>query len=151
MVSRRMRYHKTCSKTVSPKVHIAASISAAFFACTLSNPADVIMTRWASAPTLGKNNIYQYHMIKSIVREEGPLVLYRGWTYLCSSLAPLPCVMMPYDRQGELLGLGIRRKLYFYVIIGLKNKKDYYEKKLLSVSQSVIIEPKLQYIPPQDA
>jgi len=91
----------------SPKVHIAASISAAFFACTLSNPADVIMTRWASAPTLGKQYLSIPHMIKSIVREEGPLVLYRGWTVFFARLAPLLCVMMPlYEQTRRALGLG---------------------------------------------
>jgi len=91
----------------SPKLHVAASVSAAFFACTLSNPADVIMTRWASAPTLGKEYLSISHMVKSIVREEGPLVLYRGWTVFFARLAPLLCVMMPlYEQTRFFLGLG---------------------------------------------
>ena len=37
-----------------PTVHVVASVAAAFLGTLLSNPADVVMTRWSSAPTMGR-------------------------------------------------------------------------------------------------
>ena len=92
MVSRRMRYHKTCSKTVRVrKYRVAASISAAFFACTLSNPADVIMTRWASAPTLGKQYLSIPHASNRSYVKRASRVVSRMDCLLCSSRTVTAC------------------------------------------------------------
>lgn len=88
-------------------IHLMASISAAFWAVTLSNPADVIMTKWASAPTLGKRYSGVVECIRTVVRDEGIGTLYRGWSVFFLRLAPLLCVMMPiYEQTRWALGLG---------------------------------------------
>lgn len=88
-------------------LHFAASVSAAFFGTVLSNPADVVMTRWASAPTIGKSYRSISHCVRSIINDEGPIVLYRGWSVFFLRVAPLLCVMMPlFEQTRRLFGLG---------------------------------------------
>ncbi|KNC50658.1 uncoupling protein 2 [Thecamonas trahens ATCC 50062] len=89
-----------------PVLHVVASIVAAFFMTTLSAPADILMTRYQTAPQMGKSYRGLIHCASCMIRDEGPMVFYRGWTAFFVRLAPLNLVLFPlYEQLRRLFGL----------------------------------------------
>ena len=90
-----------------PVLHLVASVVSAFFMATLSAPADILMTRYQTAPQSGITYRGLFHCATSMVKAEGPMVFYRGWSAFFIRLAPLNLVLFPlYEQLRRLFGLG---------------------------------------------
>jgi dicarboxylate transporter 10 len=71
------------------RTHVLASFAAGTVATTVCAPADVIKSRFQSAPkTQGARRISVVEYVIGIVRREGPGVLMKGWTPAWLRLAP---------------------------------------------------------------
>ena len=90
-----------------PVLHVAASVVAAFLSTTFACPADLVMTRFQAAKQMGKSYSSVASCCVHLLRTEGPLVFYRGWTPLFVRVAPLYVLFLPaYEQVRRLLGLG---------------------------------------------
>ncbi|KAK7064664.1 mitochondrial carrier domain-containing protein [Favolaschia claudopus] len=65
-------------------LHVIASLLAGTFATTVCSPADVMRTRIMSS----SSSASLVHVLTTSVREEGPRVLFRGWTPAFMRLGP---------------------------------------------------------------
>ena len=61
-----------------PWLHACASVAAAFFSCTFSAPADIVMTRYQAGPLLGRPYASPLECVRTMVAEEGAMVFFRG-------------------------------------------------------------------------
>lgn len=61
-----------------PVLHVGASVAAAFLSCTFSAPADIVMTRYQAAQIIGRAYTGPIDCVKTMVREEGLRVFFRG-------------------------------------------------------------------------
>jgi hypothetical protein len=66
--------------------HACASVAAAFFSCTFSAPADIVMTRYQAGPLLGRPYASPLECVRTMVAEEGAMVFFRG----CAPVPPAP-------------------------------------------------------------
>ncbi|KNC80070.1 hypothetical protein SARC_07558 [Sphaeroforma arctica JP610] len=90
-----------------PVMHVLCSVIAAFCAATLCAPADLVGSRWQTAPLMGRKYTSLVHCVTSLAKEEGVLVFYRGWSALFIRLAPVFCVSVPlYEELRNRLGIG---------------------------------------------
>mmetsp|Transcript_2540 Transcript_2540/g.4966 ORF Transcript_2540/g.4966 Transcript_2540/m.4966 type:complete len:307 (-) Transcript_2540:105-1025(-) len=89
-----------------PVLHVLASTVAAFLSTTFAAPFDIVFTRMQAAPTLGIHYDGVLDCARAMVREEGVMVFYRGWTVFFSRVAPVFTVMMPlWEQTRRLFGL----------------------------------------------
>ena len=89
-------------------LHAAASTAGAFGGCLCSTPADVVMTRFQAAG-MGGANPYGSSLAcaAAILKADGPLAFYRGFTPFFVRLAPVFVVSLPLTEQiRKLAGLG---------------------------------------------
>jgi len=87
-----------------PALHIIASIVAAFLSSTFSVPADFVMVKYQMG---GANYTGVFDCIKTLLRQEGALSFFRGWTPLFVRVAPLYICYLPvYEQVRQMLGLG---------------------------------------------
>ena len=96
----------------SPVLHVGASIVAAFLSCTLSCPADLVMTRYQAAPVAGGDAAARASrgvvaFASEMLREEGPAAFYRGWTALFVRVAPLYILYLPIYEQVRVRVFGL--------------------------------------------
>ena len=86
------------------KLHLVASISAAFAATTASQPADLIKSRMMSDKDCKFRGTFD--CIKYTFRHDGFLGFFRGWTPSFARLCPHFCVSLPlFEQTRKLLGL----------------------------------------------
>eukprot|EP00040_Diaphanoeca_grandis_P000077 m.14293 g.14293 ORF g.14293 m.14293 type:complete len:297 (-) comp10072_c0_seq2:114-1004(-) len=89
-----------------PRVHVVASVVAAFLSSTFSCPADVVMTRFQTAKQMGIEYKGVSDCVVSILRTEGAQGFFRGWLPLFSRVCPLYILYLPaYEQVRILLGL----------------------------------------------
>ncbi|EGD81588.1 hypothetical protein PTSG_02303 [Salpingoeca rosetta] len=87
-----------------PMLHAAASLVSGLTFATAAAPADVVKSRYMSEPHLFKNPL---DCLVQLVRHEGPLALFRGWTPSAVRICSLFVVMTPiYEQIRQALGLG---------------------------------------------
>mmetsp|Transcript_15191 Transcript_15191/g.22995 ORF Transcript_15191/g.22995 Transcript_15191/m.22995 type:complete len:308 (-) Transcript_15191:158-1081(-) len=90
-----------------PILHVIASTVGAFLATTFSAPFDIVFTRMQAAPSMGIKYNGPLHCATSMIRQEGFMVMYRGWTVFFSRVAPVFTTLMPfYEQVRRMLGLG---------------------------------------------
>jgi dicarboxylate transporter 10 len=89
------------------QLHVGASIAAAFFSCTFSAPADIVMTRYQAAEVMGRSYAGPVDCVKTLVREEGMAVFFRGWSPFFVRVVPLFTINLPlYEQIRRLFGIG---------------------------------------------
>mmetsp|Transcript_14907 Transcript_14907/g.26631 ORF Transcript_14907/g.26631 Transcript_14907/m.26631 type:complete len:200 (-) Transcript_14907:38-637(-) len=89
-----------------PMLHVVASVTSAFLASVMSAPCDLILTKYQAGPILGIKYASVFDCARIVVRDEGPMALYRGFTPLFFRLAPLWMLNMPmYEATRRLMGL----------------------------------------------
>jgi len=86
-----------------PALHVVGSVVAAFFATVLSAPADYVMTRYQSASQVGATYNGPTDCFLKIVREEGPLAFYRGWSPYFVRIVPVFLTFHPLFEQLRVL------------------------------------------------
>ena len=113
-----------------PLLHVLSSIAAAFFSCTFSAPADIVMTRYRALPSthsatrrlsslarcalsteaaqvIGRAYDGPVDCVKTMVREEGVGVFFRGWSPFFVRVVPLFVINLPlYEQIRRVLGIG---------------------------------------------
>lgn len=90
-----------------PALHVIASIAAAFLSSTFCVPADFVMTKYQSGPQMGHNYKSVTDCTLRLLRSEGLLGFFRGWTPLFVRVAPLYVIYLPvYEQVRRLLGIG---------------------------------------------
>eukprot|EP01134_Creolimax_fragrantissima_P001673 CFRG1673T1 len=90
-----------------PSMHVLCSVISAFCAASLSAPADIVGTRWQTAPLMGKSYTSLQNCVMTMAREEGISVFMRGWSMLFVRLVPVFCVSVPvYEEIRRRLGIG---------------------------------------------
>jgi len=94
--------------TEGPILHVASAVAAAFCCATFSCPFDIVMNRWQNAKMMGKQYSGVSECVMDMVRSEGPMVFYRGWTPFFTRLAPVLTLYMPLYEQvrKHVFGLG---------------------------------------------
>ena len=95
-----------------PALHVVASVVAAFLSCTLSCPADLVMTRYQAAPVAGGDAAARASrgvvaFASAMLRDEGPAAFYRGWTALFVRVAPLYILYLPIYEQVRVRVFGL--------------------------------------------
>ena len=90
-----------------PVLHVGASVAAAFFSCSFSAPADIVMTRYQAAVVMGRSYDGPIHCVRTMLTEEGVGVLFRGWTPFFVRVTPLFAINLPlYEQIRRCLGIG---------------------------------------------
>jgi len=90
-----------------PTLHFVASVCAAFLAATMAAPADVVLTRYQTAPQMGIHYRSVWHCASTMLSQEGSTVFLRGWLPFFARLVPLFCTYLPAMEQARrLLGIG---------------------------------------------
>jgi hypothetical protein len=70
-------------------------------------PLDLVLTRYQTAPTMGKYYSGPVACAQELVRDEGITVLYRGWSVFFGRVAPVFIVMLPlFEQVRNAFGLG---------------------------------------------
>jgi len=89
-------------------LHAVASAAGAVGACVCATPADVVMTRYQAAGMSGKNaHASALACAADVVRTDGPLALYRGFTPFVVRLGPVFIISLPLTEQiRRMMGLG---------------------------------------------
>ena len=86
-----------------PLLHVLSSVIAAFGATSLSAPADILLTRYQSAPMLGLKYTGLIDCARAMVREDGRGVFFRGWPLYFSRLAPVFLIYHPLYEQFRVV------------------------------------------------
>jgi len=87
-------------------LHVGASIAAAFYAVTLSCPADRVMTEFQSAPNRGVQYAGVLDCAGTIARAEGPMGFLRGWWPLFLRIGPtFASFGAVYEVARKLMGM----------------------------------------------
>eukprot|EP00049_Salpingoeca_infusionum_P004593 m.81431 g.81431 ORF g.81431 m.81431 type:complete len:342 (+) comp12634_c2_seq2:36-1061(+) len=87
-----------------PLLHMFASLVAGLIFATAAAPADVIKARYMSEPTKFSG---VGDCLVQLVKQEGPLALFRGWTPSAVRICSLFIIMTPiYEQIRQKLGLG---------------------------------------------
>ncbi|KAJ1461781.1 mitochondrial carrier domain-containing protein [Pelagophyceae sp. CCMP2097] len=90
-----------------PVMHAAASIAGAFGACVFSTPADVLMTRYQAAASMGVKYDGIGSCAVAIWKTDGALGFYRGFWPFVARLCPVFLLSLPLTEQlRKLFGLG---------------------------------------------
>ncbi|KAJ7480153.1 mitochondrial carrier domain-containing protein [Mycena galericulata] len=76
-------------------LHVSASLLAGTFATTVCSPADVMRTRIMSS----SSDASFIHILTTSVREEGPRVLFKGWTPAFMRLGPNTVLLFVFFEQ----------------------------------------------------
>ncbi|KAJ6626918.1 mitochondrial carrier domain-containing protein [Mycena sp. CBHHK59/15] len=76
-------------------LHVSASLLAGTFATTVCSPADVMRTRIMSS----SSNASFIHVLTTSIREEGPRVLFKGWTPAFMRLGPNTVLLFVFFEQ----------------------------------------------------
>jgi hypothetical protein len=86
-------------------LHLCASVASAATATVSGMPADVVFTNYSSAPPKKYRSVF--HCAASLLKEEGPLVFYRGSSAFFMRSAPIFTLYFPiYEQVRKQLGLG---------------------------------------------
>jgi len=89
-----------------PALHFISSISSAILAVTFCTPADLVLTKYQSAASLGIRYNGVADCIKQTIASDGIVGLYKGWVPLFARVGPLFVINMPmYEQCRRLLGL----------------------------------------------
>lgn len=89
-----------------PVLHGIASVVAALAATTFGAPFDILMVRFQTAPAMERSYDGLVDCATTMVKEEGPLVFYRGWWPMFVRIAPTFLLAMPlYEQIRKGLGL----------------------------------------------
>ncbi|CAE8663698.1 unnamed protein product, partial [Polarella glacialis] len=82
-----------------PALHLLGSVVAAFLATAFSAPADFLMTRYQAAPQMGV--VYKNPMdcFAQVLKEQGPLTFYRGWSAFFLRIVPVFVTFHPLFEQ----------------------------------------------------
>lgn len=86
-----------------PVLHLLGSVVAAFFATTFSAPADFVLVRYQSAFQTGTAYSGPLECVRTILKEEGPQVLYRGWVPYFARVVPVFLTFHPLFEQFRVL------------------------------------------------
>ncbi|KAF7319884.1 hypothetical protein MKEN_00771600 [Mycena kentingensis (nom. inval.)] len=76
-------------------LHVLASLMAGTFATTVCSPADVMRTRIMSS----SSNESLFHVLTTSIREEGPRVLFKGWSPAFVRLGPNTVLLFVFFEQ----------------------------------------------------
>ncbi|KAJ7275539.1 mitochondrial carrier domain-containing protein [Mycena haematopus] len=76
-------------------LHVTASLLAGTFATTVCSPADVMRTRIMSSTS----DASLLHVLTTSIREEGPRVLFKGWTPAFMRLGPNTVLLFVFFEQ----------------------------------------------------
>ncbi|KAJ7655304.1 mitochondrial carrier [Mycena polygramma] len=76
-------------------LHVSASLLAGTFATTVCSPADVMRTRIMSSTS----DASFLHVLTTSIREEGPRVLFKGWTPAFMRLGPNTVLLFVFYEQ----------------------------------------------------
>jgi len=99
----------------SPMVHALASVVAAFLATSVAAPFDSILTRYQAsramrASSSSSSSSSPLVCARTMYREGGFRVFFKGWSLFFSRVAPLFLIQLPlYEQTRRLLGMDFMR------------------------------------------
>ena len=88
-------------------LHVGSSVVAALLGVTLSAPFDVLLTHYQAGRPCGAAYSSLWSCAQTLAKNEGPLVVFKGWMPYFARVAPLFVFNLPlYEQIRCLFGLG---------------------------------------------